>query len=51
VQQAQENHISMPVIQEALKTRTWSRETGGNYATKLVALLRNKFGGHVVKKV
>lgn len=42
--------VPVPVIQESLKVRSWSRETGGNYATKLVALLRNAFGGHSVEK-
>ncbi len=42
--------VPMPVVQESLKVRSWSRETGGNYATKLVALLRNAFGGHSVEK-
>ena len=42
--------VPLPVIQESLKVRSWSRETGGNYATKLVALLRNAFGGHAVEK-
>jgi len=42
--------VPLPVIHESLKVRSWSRETGGNYATKLVALLRNAFGGHAVEK-
>lgn len=44
--------IGVPVdlIERALEIRTWSRQTGGNYATKLVAMLRSKFGGHPVKK-
>lgn len=49
VDEAQEHHIPVPIIKEALETRKWSRETGGNYATKLIALLREKFGGHAVK--
>jgi len=51
VQEAEKQNISTPVILEALKARTWSRETGGDYATKLIALLRNKFGGHSVKEI
>lgn len=43
---AKENGISVPMINEALEIREWSQKTGGNYATKLVALLRNEFGGH-----
>lgn len=51
VESAQELNISLPVIEKALEVRTWSQETGGDYATKIVAMLRNQFGGHsVVKK-
>lgn len=46
---AEELHIPIPAIKAALDTRTWSRETGGNFATKVVAMLRNAFGGHAVK--
>lgn len=45
-QEAHEHHIPVPTIDESLKIREWSRKTGGNYATKIVALLRNAFGGH-----
>jgi 6-phosphogluconate dehydrogenase len=51
VEEAQAHHIPTPVIKESLQMREWSRKTGGNYATKLIALLRNAFGGHAVKKV
>lgn len=51
VQEAHEHTISVPVIEESLLVRQQSKETGGNYGTKIVALLRNKFGGHVVKKI
>lgn len=50
-QDAQKHNIPLPVIDESLKVRAWSRETGGNYATKIVSLLRNAFGGHLFKKV
>lgn len=50
VEDAQENNIPLRVIEESLKVREWSRETGGDYATKLVALLRHQFGGHPVKR-
>lgn len=46
VQEAVKHAIPVPMIDESLKIRAWSRDTGGNYATKVVALLRNKFGGH-----
>ena len=51
VQEAKKNNIPLKKIEESLNIRAWSRETGGNYATKIVALLRNKFGGHMVKKI
>jgi len=51
VEEAEKQNIPTPVITQALKVRAWSRETGGDYATKLIALLRNKFGGHAVKKL
>lgn len=49
VQEAQEHNIEVDVIQAALDVRYESQKTGGNYATKLVALMRNKFGGHAVE--
>ena len=49
VQEAKDQDIPVRVLEEALKVRKWSREFGGNYATKLVVLLRNKFGGHFIK--
>ncbi len=51
VQEAQAKHIPIPLIEKALEVRAWSRATGGNYATKIVALLRHKFGGHSVTKL
>ncbi len=51
VEEADKTNIPVRVIDEALKIRAWSRKTGGNYATKIVALLRNEFGGHPVKKI
>ncbi len=49
IQEADDKNISARVIEESLKVRAWSRDTGGNYATKLVALMRNQFGGHAFK--
>lgn len=46
---ADELKIPIPVIKASLEARTWSRETGGNFGTKVVAMLRNAFGGHAVK--
>lgn len=51
VQAAKELGVPVKVIEQALAVRAWSRETGGNYATKVVAMLRNEFGGHAVKKI
>ncbi len=50
MQEAQQQNIPAPTIEDALKVRALSRETGGNFATKIVAMLRNKFGGHTVTK-
>lgn len=49
MQEAQKHNIPVPVIEEAVAMREWSRATGGNYGTKIVALLRHAFGGHDVK--
>jgi 6-phosphogluconate dehydrogenase len=46
VQEAHERTIPVDLIERALALRAESQKNGGNYATKLVALLRNKFGGH-----
>jgi len=47
---AQKNNIPVKLIEESLNIRRWSRESGGNYGTKVVAMLRKGFGGHAVKK-
>jgi 6-phosphogluconate dehydrogenase len=41
--------VPAPVITLSLFHRFYSR-TGGNYASKLLAAMRNQFGGHAVKK-
>lgn len=51
VDEAHKYHIPVPVIEESLKVRAWSRKTGGNYATKIIALLRHAFGGHKVTRL
>lgn len=48
VDAAHASDIPVNVIEESLKVRQLSEKTGGNYATKVVAMLRNKFGGHAV---
>ncbi len=50
VDEARERMVPVKTLEQALAIRAWSRETGGNYATKVVAMLRNQFGGHSVKK-
>lgn len=50
VESAHISHIPLCVIEESLRVREWSEKSGGNYATKIVAMLRNQFGGHAVTK-
>jgi|SRR5581483_11835344 len=50
VERAHLSHVAVPVIEQALKVRIASERNGGNYGTKIVALLRNKFGGHAITK-
>ena len=49
-QEAEAHAIPVPALDAARDVRAWSRETGGNYATKLIAMMRLKMGGHFVKK-
>lgn len=49
IDEARERMIPVKTLEQALAIRAWSREMGGNYATKVVAMLRNQFGGHPVK--
>lgn len=51
VEDAHKNSVPVEVIETSLDIRAQSRITGGNYGTKVVALLRKAFGGHFVKKV
>jgi len=46
VEEAHREDVPVPLIEKALLLRKESRDTGGNYASKVVALMRNKFGGH-----
>ncbi|MCF7799738.1 decarboxylating 6-phosphogluconate dehydrogenase [Candidatus Babeliales bacterium] len=50
LQECKEQNIPMDLLERSLQIREWSRESGGNYATKVVAMLRNAFGGHEIKK-
>lgn len=48
VEEAHAHNVSVKLIEDALAIRNQSHHTGGTYATKLVALLRQQFGGHAV---
>ena len=50
VENAHKNEIPVPVIEASLKARAESRKTGGNFATKLIQMLRNAFGGHSIQR-
>ena len=50
IDEAKKQGIPMDLLNRALEIRNKSRKTGGNYGTKIVAMLRNQFGGHIVKK-
>lgn len=47
---AKHHDIEMPAIQTALDVRVSSEAGSTNFATKLLAELRNKFGGHTINK-
>lgn len=47
---AKEANIELPAIQSAFDVRIASANGDTNYATKLLAELRNKFGGHALNK-
>lgn len=51
LQEGEANGVLLKILQESLKVRELSQQTGGDYSTKLVALLRNSFGGHEIKKI
>ncbi len=48
VEEAKRLSIPVPLIEESLRIREWSQETGGDYRTKLIALVRHAMGGHPV---
>jgi 6-phosphogluconate dehydrogenase len=50
VQEAIEQNIPAPIITLSLFRRFESRQ-GDSYANKMLAALRNQFGGHAIKKV
>jgi 6-phosphogluconate dehydrogenase len=47
---ANDKDIDMPAIQAALDVRVKSEDGNINFATKLLAELRNEFGGHALNK-
>lgn len=51
VEAADKEKVPVPVIKSALAARDESQKTGGNFGTKLVAMLRNAFGGHDVEEL
>ncbi len=46
LESAKANGISMPVIQQAFDVRLASQQGRTNFSTKVLAAMRNKFGGH-----
>lgn len=47
---ARERNVQMPSIQAAFDVRVASQKGETNFATKLLAAMRNKFGGHALNK-
>lgn len=47
---ANKSGVQMPALKEALNVRRESQQGQVSYATKLLAALRNKFGGHSINK-
>jgi 6-phosphogluconate dehydrogenase len=47
---AKERNIPLPSIQAAFDVRLASQQGETNFATKLLAAMRNKFGGHAINK-
>jgi 6-phosphogluconate dehydrogenase len=47
---AKDKNIAMPSIQAAFDVRVRSQQGEINFATKLLAAMRNKFGGHSLNK-
>jgi 6-phosphogluconate dehydrogenase len=51
IKEAHNHTISVSLIEESLRIRHESQKNGGDYSTKLVALMRNQFGGHTFEKI
>lgn len=50
IQEAEKQTVPVTLIKEAFDIRKESQISGGNYGTKLVALMRNQFGGHTFER-
>lgn len=50
VETAKAHHISTPAIETSLTVRLQSQQGKTTYATKLLAALRNAFGGHAINQ-
>lgn len=50
VENAHKNKIPVPVIEKSLEVRAESRQSGGNFASKVIQMLRNAFGGHSIAR-
>ena len=48
VEEAERLGIPVEAIKDAVDVRTWSRETDGDFRTKLIASVRHAMGGHPV---
>jgi len=51
IDDAHAHNVPVALIEKSMDIRVWSRLSGGNYATKVIAMIRNKFGGHPFGKV
>ena len=51
IEDAHKHHVPVPLIEKSMDIRVWSRQSGGSYATKVIAMIRNKFGGHFFGKI
>lgn len=47
---AQEANVPMPALREAIEVRRASQNGYSTFATRLLAAMRNKFGGHAINK-
>lgn len=47
---AKQSNVPMPALEQSLEVRVRSQQGQIDYSTKLLAAIRNKFGGHSVEK-